>query len=56
MCGRGLIQRHSGDGRASYAAITAADRAAARWLPVLESNGASFAKRPRRPWALLLIG
>jgi DNA-binding MarR family transcriptional regulator len=30
MCGRGLIQRHSGDGRASYAAITAAGRAALR--------------------------
>jgi DNA-binding MarR family transcriptional regulator len=28
MCGRGLIQRHSGDGRAVYAAITAAGRAA----------------------------
>jgi DNA-binding MarR family transcriptional regulator len=28
MCGRGLVQRYSGDGRASYAAITAAGRAA----------------------------
>ena len=28
MCGRGLVQRHSGDGRATYAAITAAGLAA----------------------------
>ena len=28
MCSRGLVQRHSGDGRAIYAAITAAGRAA----------------------------
>lgn len=28
MCRRGLVQRHSGDGRASYAAITAAGLAA----------------------------
>ena len=27
MCRRGLVQRHSGDGRAIYAAITAAGRA-----------------------------
>ena len=28
MCGRGLVQRYSGDGRASYAAVTAAGLAA----------------------------
>jgi DNA-binding MarR family transcriptional regulator len=28
MCRRGLVERHSGDGRASYAAITADGRAA----------------------------